>query len=313
MDVTGVNSSTNLTQLQETQNQEYARKRVTLHQSSSFQLGGSGLDLSALTQGDASAAVNNTSQSRTLQTRDGTQIEIPQMSAAEKAKVEQIYGKLSPEGAAAVQNSASQLASAAYGDVAAQRLAANGDPSAPALLEASAATLRSAAVNHVSTVATAQFNKSVSAISASDFNDAMTTAMTTGMAAVEGNLHDLLDGFMYKAEMANEIDTDAAELQSMINDWGDQETQQFTYHELVTDKDGNQSLVTKTVTLTKDQANDLYNQLKGTSDDLSTISQADTANIQIKTQDYEQAMTTLSNIMKSYDDNLKGILQNVKA
>jgi hypothetical protein len=312
MDVSGVNSSTNLTQLQ--QNQEYARKRISLHQSSSFQLGGSGIDLSALTQGgDPTNAVNNTQQSRTLQTRDGTEIELPQLTAAERAKSEAVYAQLSPEAAAAVKASAKKLATAAYIDVAAQRAAANGAPDGQALLEASQGTLRSAAVEHVSTVAAAKFNKSTSAMSSSQFEGAMTDAMTTGMSSVESNLYDFLGGFMKKAGMSNEVDTDAAELQTMINDWGNEETQQFTYHEVETDKDGNQTLAAKTVTLTQAQAEDLYKQLKATSDDLSTIGEADTLNLQMMVQDYQQAMTTLSNVMKGYNENLRGIIQNVKS
>jgi len=312
MDVTGVGSSTGVSQFQ--QNQEYAKKRVSLHQQSAFQMGGSGLDLSALTQGDAANAVNNSAHSRTLQLRDGSEVEIPQQSPAEKQKTAEAYAKMSPEGAAAVAGSASRLASAAYGDVAAQRAAASGDPNGQALLEASASTLRAAATDRANTVSAAMFNKSASAITATQFGNAMTTAMITGMAAVEGNLHGLLDGFMKKANMSTEVDTDAAELNTMINDWpADDQTQTFTYHEVVTDKDGNQSLQDKTVTVTKEQAEDLYNQLKATSDDLSNISQADTLNLQIQVQDYQQAMTTLSNVMKAYDDNLKGIIQNVKS
>ncbi len=313
MDVSSVSSSTSISQSQ--QNEDFAKKRVSLFQSSQFQMGGSQIDLSALskTGGDVTDAVDNTQESQTLQLRDGTELTMPQQSEAQKASTAEAYASMSPEGAAAVKGTATTLANAAYGDVAAQREAANGNPDGPALLEASASTLQSAATDHVNMVSAAMFNKSTSAITATQFNDGMTTAMTTGMSAVEGSLASSLSGFLYKDGMANEIDTDAAELQTMIGEWpADGSSQTFTYHEVETDANGNQSLQEKTVTLTKDQASDLYNQLTTASSGLTDISDAESTQIQMKTQDYEQAMTTLSNIMKSFDDNLKGLIQNIK-
>lgn len=294
------------------QNQDYARQRLTLHQGNTFQKGGSGLDLSALKADDAASAVNNTQEGRTLQTRDGNEIDIPQLDGQQRAQVAQLQARVSKEGWERLQIAGLALGKAAFAHVAASRAAAKGEPGSQAQLEAATSTLRAAAMDNVTAVTAETFQKHTSALTVADLNKAMTDSMTNGMAGVEGDLNNTMHGYAQKAQQGQVIDTDVAELGDMLANWPAGSSQQFTWHESEKDANGKVTIVEKTGTLTEGQAKDLLDKLKAEANDLESLTAVEQISLQVQVQDYQQAMTTLSNIMKSMDDNLKGIIQNAK-
>ncbi len=310
MDVSRIDSVQSYGQTREI-NTEQARKRIDLHQSSSFSKGGSGIDLSAVK--NPVDAVNNSQEGRLLQTRDGNEIEIPTLDAENRAKASALFAKVSEAGKQRLQAVGQELGRAAFAHVAATRSVERGEPDGKAQLEAASSALYSAAQANLAAVANETYGKAPRGLTQTQFNNAMTDAMTNGMAGVEGDLNATLQRFAKKAQMGETVDTDAAELQDMLANWPEGSSQQFTWHEAVKDENGNYSIVEKTGTLTKEQAEDLYNKLKASANDLQSITAIEQQMLQVQVQDYQQAMTTLSNVMKAYDDNLKGIIQNVKA
>lgn len=310
MDVSRIDSVKNCAQTQDV-GVEQARKRVDLHQSSSFSKGGSGIDLSAVK--NPVDQVNNSQEGRLLQTRDGNEIEIPTLDAETRAKAATLFAKVSEAGKQRLQAAGLEMGRAAFAHVAAKRAVERGEPDAKAQLEASSSALYGAAQQNLAAVANETTGKSPRSMTQSEFNNAMTDAMTNGMAGVEGDLNATFQKFAKKAQMGETVETDAAELGDMLANWPEGSQQQFTWHETVKDENGNYSIVEKTGTLTKEQAEELYNTLKASANDLQSITAIEQQMLQVQVQDYQQAMTTLSNVMKAYDDNLKGIIQNVKA
>lgn len=290
--------------------EDIAKKRLELHQSSGFSKGSSGIDLSALTRPDA---VNNTQEGRLLQTRDGNEIELPSLDAETRAKAASLFARVSDAGRERLITVGLEVGRAAFANVAAQRAVAKGEPDAKAQLEASTSALQASVQANLAAVAGEAYNTHPSSMDQNKFNNAMTDAMTNGMAGVEGDLNATMHRFAAKAKMGQTVDEDVAELQDMLSSWPEGSSQFFTWHESVKDKDGNITLVEKSGTLTKEQAEDLLTKMKADASGLESMTAIEQQMLQVQVQDYQQAMTTLSNVMKSYDDNLKGILQNVKA
>ena len=307
MDVSRIDSVQSYGQTSQTT--EQAKKRLTLNESSSFAKGTSGIDLTAI----KNPAVNNTQEGRVLQTRDGNEIEIPTLDAETRAKVNALHAKVSEAGRQRLQAAGLELGRACFAYVAATRAMSKGEPTGRAQLEAATSALYGAAQANLAAVANETQGKPPSGLSQKAYNDAMTDAMTNGMAGVEADLNATMEKFMKKAQMAETIDTDSAELADMLANWPEGSSQTFTWHEAVKDDSGNWSIVEKTATLSKEQAEDLSHKLSADSQGLNSMSAIEMQMLQVQVQDYQQAMTTLSNVMKSHDDNLKGIIQNVKA
>jgi hypothetical protein len=143
---------------------------------------------------------------------------------------------------------------------------------------------------------------------------AVSQAVGAPIVGLESNLRDFLEKHERERQMGEELRTDVAELNDMIASWPEGGgTQTFTYRELVTDADGNKSLVEKTVTLTKEEAMALATAQEQLANGLGSMTQIETVTLQVMVQVYNQAMTTFSNLMKAYEDNLRGIIQNAKA
>jgi hypothetical protein len=310
MDVSRIDSVQSYGQTRQVNN-EQAKKRLALHESSSFAKGASGIDLSAIK--NPVDAVNNSQEARILRTRDGQEIEIPTLDAETRAKAAALYAKVSEAGRQRLQLAGLEVGRAAFAYVAATRAMAKGEPTGRAQLEAATSALYSAAQANLAAVANEQYGKPPSGLSQSQFNNAMTDAMTNGMAGVEGDLNATMQRFYEKAQMSETVDTDIAELNDMLANWPEGSSQSFTWHEAVKDENGNYSIVEKSGTLTKEQAEDLKHKLDAEANGLNSMSAIEMQMLQVQVQDYQQAMTTLSNVMKAYDDNLKGIIQNVKA
>ena len=69
----------------------------------------------------------------------------------------------------------------------------------------------------------------------------------------------------------------------------------------------------KNVEMTKAEAEAVLAKLSGSVESLGGIHDSEMAELQMKVHKYQQALTTLSNIMKGMDDTHKAVLGNVRA
>ena len=319
-------------------NQDQAKKKpVQLFNTSGFQTGGFQQDFSALTSSGAKNlddTIDALESKQTIRLSDGTDLDIPALTSEQKADADRIYSNMTPEAAAAAKSSAFTAADAAY--TVAKAMRTIGTDNDPIDITSANSTLRAAVQNMVQIVAEGMLTSTGSAqkvfrasngtssstytpptptnqnLSPQQLSAGMTDAMTIGMTAVEDELHQLLESFTHKQELGTEVQTDATELSEMLGDWPEGSSQSFTWHEQTTDAEGNLALVEKTDVLSKEEAEALLQKLQSSAEGLGAISSLDQYKLQVLVQDYQQAMTTLSNVMKNYDDDLKSIINNLR-
>lgn len=135
-----------------------------------------------------------------------------------------------------------------------------------------------------------------------------------GMYGVELNLKNYFQKVQDGQDLAAELRTDAAELEEALADWPDDgSTEMFSYREVQYNEDGSYTVVDhKNVEMTKAEAKALLDKLKGHIASLGQFEQRQMAQLQMMVNRYQQAMNTLSNIMKNMSDTHKAIIGNVK-
>ncbi|MBI5510249.1 MAG: hypothetical protein HY903_15945 [Deltaproteobacteria bacterium] len=284
---------------------EQVRRRKDVHGRSSFErnpatFAGIGkADLSALKAGATTPAASPTAAPITYQLQDGTVLEIPQLSADDRAKVEAILAKLTPDKRARLQASSDELGDAVWDEV-------EESAGVPGVTGASAGLKNAADKNYETYVVT----------TGGKINDgANEDLLVLGLSGVENTLFGFFGQIQAKANQSNEMRADIAELEGMLADWpAGKDKQVFSWREVVINPDGTTKVIEhKNEELTKDQAAALLSKLKGQQDALQTISTQDGFKLQMMTEKYQQAMNVLSNILKAQDDTRKGIIGNVKA
>lgn len=118
----------------------------------------------------------------------------------------------------------------------------------------------------------------------------------------------------YASQMQNQINnqntvrTDQNELTTAVADWpSGTTTQTFTYH----DVDANGNLQTYTADLTQEQAKTEANNLSNTLSSMGDDTQMMQMQLQNMEQNYQQGVTTISNIMKMQYDMVKNTIGNI--
>jgi hypothetical protein len=132
-----------------------------------------------------------------------------------------------------------------------------------------------------------------------------------------GGMESYLAGFASKLKeingIAQESRTEIMELQDMLKDWPDGQSQEFTWHTVSFDENGNPTVQTHTETLSKEDAQKLLDDLNMQQQSIGDMSDMAKFDLQSKYQDYTQAVQTLAGIQKqTYDDAMK-IIANLKA
>ena len=130
-----------------------------------------------------------------------------------------------------------------------------------------------------------------------------------GIIGLQNELGDYAQVVNRQNGVAAKVRTQLANLNDTVSNWpAGTPAISFTWTEL--DKDNN--AVEKSGLLTKDQAQaqaknltDVTNSMQGTSNEMQLA-------LQNKVQQYQQAVTTLSNLMKSSFDTVKGIVSNLR-
>lgn len=142
------------------------------------------------------------------------------------------------------------------------------------------------------------------------------TNLVTGamFMALDESYQDLttLAGELNKVNQQKSVmQEDITELEDIIQDtdWDAGETATFTYS--VFDEHGNKTEKTATFN-SKEEATEKLNSLKDQRDVLNGTSQEWQLKLQMATNKYNQIMTTLTNILKSYNDTAKAIIANFK-
>ncbi len=277
------------------------RHRRELYKTSAFDTAGSRQDLSALNPEKAKAQAEtvdaiNDQQPRSLSYRlpNGTLLEIPCLCGAERKSVDRIYERLQAEQRDELVTVARRLSKGCL------EAAAQG----PEALQSASAALKQDA-SAVETLV---------AIAEDEGYDVASKGMLVGIEAMEQNISDVFKFMEQKQATVDGSRSELVELRQMLGDWPDDGSKQtFTYHELVNNPDGSISAVEhKDAELTKEQAQDLVDSLDSTVESALSLSAMEQSRVQVMVNQYQQAVTAVSNIMKDVLD-AKEFLNNLRA
>lgn len=264
---------------------------------------------------------------------DGTVLQVPTLSDEDAENLKALFGNVPEDQRANINQAGAQLA---------QALLQQG---APAATSASAGVNKVAAVSNskrslASTTsdgngiadsgavantngATYTLSQSSPALSAAIQNAASTYGSATGnsnydttvqavaymgVTSLQQSMSDYSTTLQNTIGQQSTIRTDRNELTDAVANWpAGTDTQTFTFH----DVDANGNLQTYTQNLTQEQAKAKGDSLSNTLSTLSDSSQQQQLMLQNMMQNYQQGVTTISNIMRTQYDMIKNTLQNI--
>lgn len=226
---------------------------------------------------------------------DGTRLELPRLSEGQYAEIDAILSQATPEQAEHLVRTGQQLGATAYAELDAGRA----EP--PFSLTA----------NHAAQTAYETF---VVTVKHAKNEEAAHGAMLFGMYGVELNLKSYFEKVQGEQKVASDLRTDVAELEEMIADWPDDgSTEVFDYREVIFNEDGTITVVEhKDVEMTKAEAQALVEKLEGQIENLGQFDNREMMELQMMVNRYQQAMNTMSNIMKNMQDTHKAIIGNIR-
>lgn len=238
---------------------------------------------------------NEVEETLTFKMKDGTRLELPRLTAEQSAVVEAILAKGTPEQRERLVRSSRQYAARAYEEV--ERDNAGG-PYGLASTQAAYSTYQQASMGSSTT----------------EQEKAMTDAIIMGVYGHEQNLRDFFQKIRDEQALANEMKTDVLELESMIDDLEEGETDFFDYREVVFNEDGSVSVIEhKNVEMTKEQAQELKQRLEYQIEALGKVETMDTYYLQMMVHRWQQATNTITNIMKQSHETMRGIIDKARA
>ena len=134
------------------------------------------------------------------------------------------------------------------------------------------------------------------------------------MIGVETDLGEFARMVQGKTKLAGELRTDMTELRNAISEWPEGGGKQyFEWTEVKYDKDGNMSVTEHKGELTKGEAENKLKDLEEQQGTLRDMTEMDKFQLQQMTHDYQQAMNTLTAMLKNMHDTMKATIANVKA
>lgn len=277
--------------------QPNTKQRLDPYANSGFEQRAGNHDLSALNpqkqqaaQDAAKAAADSKPRSEQHRFADGTLVTLPRPSLLNENTMERVFGRLSPEKRAELGRNLTAAGGSALKVVGTQTEAAQSE------------------LNNIYDTFGNDW------MGAADANEADKSEITASVLhAVEQNIYNYFLGVKEKQEAASDVRADLAELNEMLADWPEGEEQSFTYNDVTFDDDGNMSVQQVTVQLDKAKAEALAGELSGKIQGMGDMSGMEQFQLQKMVQDYQQAVTTLSNIIKNQDEQLRGVAQNVRA
>lgn len=129
-----------------------------------------------------------------------------------------------------------------------------------------------------------------------------------GVQGLQQSLGNYASQMQTQINNQNTLRTDQNELQTAVADWpSGTTTQSFTYH----DVDANGNMQTYTADLTQDQAKTQADNLSKTLSTMGDDTQMMQMQLQNMEQNYQQGVSTISNIMKMQYDMVKNTIGNI--
>lgn len=229
---------------------------------------------------------------------DGNSISVPSTSQQDQQMLNKLFGSVPPDARAKLDQATSDLGQAIYAET----------KSNPEGIKTG-----SFSTGFTSTVG----------LAASIF--AQATGMTgedtqvqgllfMSMIGVEQNMGDFARMVQGKTKLAGELRTDMTELRNAISEWPeDGGKQHFEWTEVKYDSDGNMTVTHHKGDLTKKEAESKLKDLDEQLGTLRDMTEMDKFQLQQMVHDYQQAMNTLTAMLKNMHDTMKATIANVKA
>jgi hypothetical protein len=230
-----------------------------------------------------------------------SRVSVPHMSTSDQATASQLFGSVPAEKQPEVQAAFDNLAGLIYSEGKDNLDGVNvGSFSAP---------LVNALGNSLEVFMT------TSGVDKAD--NAVQGVMFGAMVGIEQDLSNFASNLKDKINMSSEMRTDITELQNELADptWtdSDTDTRSFSWREIETDADGNVTGFTEhTGELNKAQAQTKLKELEEQRATLGDFTEMMKFDLQQMSENYQQALNTLSNLLKSQHDSLMAIIRNVK-
>jgi len=229
---------------------------------------------------------------------DGATLAIPTMTERDREEVAKLFANIPPEKQPVLNQASVNFGDALYNETKVNPAGVKVGSFSSGLVDAANQSLETFVVTTGKTQA----------------DDAAKGVIFMGLVGLEGNLADMAKGVEAKTQLAADMRTDIAELREALSDWPDDGSKKsFTWTENITDKDGNVITVTREGELTKEEAQALMEKLDGQLSSLRDMTELDRYDLQTKVQDYQQALQTLTEMMKAQHDQLMRTIANLKA
>jgi len=228
----------------------------------------------------------------------GARIDIPSMGQSDRDLATRLFGSVSSDGQNRLDGMSEKLGQALYQETASNAQGIKTGSFSSGFTQ----TVSEASTLYVNTTGNGQQDTAIQGV------------MFMGMLGIEKRLADFAGVAKGKIELAGETRTDMAELRDMIAKWPEgTDKQTVSWTEVKTDKDGNLVVTEHTEELTKKEAETLLKDLDGQLSNIRDMNEMDRFDLQKMTEDYQQAMNTLTAMLKEMHDTMKAIIQNVKA
>lgn len=297
---------------------EIARKRLDPFSSSGFDTSGSQVDLSGWRDQDDEDELNRLVETLyprpetiTLRTPTGIRAQSPSLSDAHRRALVQSISHMTDDQRQRYEELQKRLGDKLYQLISAELEAEKPEDQRIPEIPNPEDLLHSAGMEQS---VVDPFIERLTGDSQREYEAEVTDHLIGGLWGFEQIITDYVMKIDKEQKMADEIRADIAELQELWDEWPEgEETQIFTYHEVLDDGNGNKELIERTVEINKEQAQELFRTLEEADRTLATFGPAEQQVIQVVTHGWQQAMNTLSNVLKHYDETLRNILQNTKA
>lgn len=233
-----------------------------------------------------------------LRFRDGSSIAIPSMSEKDRQTAGALFAQVPIEQRGALQASADALAGAIHNEAQTNLEGINVGSFSAGLVNQLGQTVET----FVLTTGKKQADDAVQAV------------MYGALVGVEQNLGNFAQDLQDKLNLAGEMRTDISELRDELADWPDDDsTRTFSWTEVTYDENGNMTVTKHEEDLSKQEAQDLMEKLDGQLQTLGDMTEMQKFDLQKMTEDYQQALNTLSALLKAQHESLMAIIRNVKA
>lgn len=245
---------------------------------------------------------------------DGSVVALPSLSEEEASQARSLFADVAPEHQAAMNEASALLGQALMGK--GVNTIVNGGSKLASSSGANAFTVSQASpdVAHAAANAQATYTNSVgpkygSNSGATQYDSTVQAVAYMGVLGLQGEMGTYAKGMQATMAQQNTLRADQSELQTAVASWPEDAnaTQNFTWHEV--DKDG--LVVTKTGDLTKAQAQAALGNVQSALSSFTSQTQLQAMQLQNMSQNYQNGVNTISNLMKAAYDTTKNTVGNI--